>query len=72
MDYLVRGRYHLIPKHPEVLGPTELTALTEPDHRGQNPVSAQVQASGAAENGVAEMPVSSAQSGLKEISDAHE
>jgi hypothetical protein len=72
VDYLVRGRYHLIPKHPEVLGPTELTALTEPDHRGQNPVSAQVQASGAAENGVAEMPVSSAQSGLKEISAAHE
>src|ERR1700733_7668527 len=72
VDYLVRGRYHLIPKHPEVLGPTEVTALTEPDHRGQNPVSAQVQASGAAENGVAEMPVSSAQSGLKEISTAHE
>ena len=72
VDYLVRGRYHLIPKHPEVLGPTELTALTEPDHRGQNPVSAQVQASGAAENGFAEMPTSSAQSGLKEISTAHE
>lgn len=61
-----------MPKHPEVLGPTELTALTEPDQREQNPVSAQVQASGAAENNCAEMPASSAQSGLKEMSAAHE
>ena len=72
VDYLVRGRYRLVPKHPEVLGPTTLSALTEPAGREENPVSAQTQASGAAENGVAEMPVSSAQSGLKEVSAAHE
>jgi len=28
VDYLVRGRYHLIPKHPEVLGPEDLSPLT--------------------------------------------
>jgi hypothetical protein len=28
VDYLVRGRYHLIPKHPEVLGPDDLAPLT--------------------------------------------
>ena len=28
VDYLVRGRYRLIPKHPEVLGPENLLALT--------------------------------------------
>ena len=28
VDYLVRGRYHLIPKHPEMLGPNDLAALT--------------------------------------------
>ncbi|MGB8028986.1 MAG: hypothetical protein WCF30_04895 [Terracidiphilus sp.] len=28
VDYLVRGRYHLIPKNPTVLGPDNLSALT--------------------------------------------
>ena len=28
VDYLVRGHYHLIPKHPEVLGPNDLSSLT--------------------------------------------
>jgi len=28
VDYLVRGRYRLIPKHPQVLEPDNLTALT--------------------------------------------
>lgn len=30
VDYLVRGRYHLIPKDPEVLGPDNLSTLTMP------------------------------------------
>jgi hypothetical protein len=29
VDYLVRGRYHLIPKEPTVLGPENLSALME-------------------------------------------
>ncbi len=28
VDYMVRGRYHLVPKHPQVLGPENLSALT--------------------------------------------
>lgn len=31
VDYLWRGRYHLVPKHPVVLGPGNLWALTAPD-----------------------------------------
>jgi hypothetical protein len=30
VDYLVRGRYHLIPKDPEVVRPDNLSALTSP------------------------------------------
>jgi hypothetical protein len=72
VDYLVRGRYHLMPKHPEVLGPTNLTALTAPVGRDENPESAQAQAPRAAGNGYVEMPASSANSGLKEMTAAHE
>ncbi len=34
VDYLVRGRYHPIPKHPEVLGPDNLSAV---DSAGRDP-----------------------------------
>jgi hypothetical protein len=45
VDYLARGRFHpLVPKHPEVLGPENLSALTVPMHTAQNPDSAGVQA----------------------------
>jgi len=36
VDYLVRGRFHLIPTHPEVLKPDNLLALTEPEHPQHN------------------------------------
>ncbi len=42
VDYLVRGRYHPIPKHPEVLGPDNLSPLTAPAPTQQNSVSAAV------------------------------
>jgi hypothetical protein len=76
VDYLVRGRYHLIPKHPETLGPDNLAALTgssEPEENlGSAQVSIQVQAPGAADDGFAETPASSASFGLKEATSAHE
>ncbi len=72
VDYLVRGRYHLIPKHPEVLEPNDLTALTASGRREENPESANYQATRAAVNGFAETPASSAQFGLKELTSAHE
>jgi len=36
VDYLVRGRCHLIPKHPEMLGPEDLSALTAATAPQQN------------------------------------
>ncbi len=47
VDYLVRGQYHLIPKHPDVLGPETLTALTLPDVTVHNPRVAEMQVPGA-------------------------
>ncbi|MGB0081362.1 MAG: hypothetical protein WBP90_07525 [Terracidiphilus sp.] len=40
VDYLVRGRYHLVPKHPQMLGPDNLSLLTAPTALAQNPASA--------------------------------
>jgi hypothetical protein len=73
-DYLARGRYHpLIPKHPEVLGPDNLTALTAPAHAAQNPDSAGAQAPSAAAGGSAEtLAPKTADSDLKEIKVTHE
>lgn len=45
VDYLVRGRYHLIPKNPTVLGPDNLTALTAPAPSQENSSIAGAQAS---------------------------
>lgn len=48
IDYLVRGRFHPLPKHPPVLSPGNLAALTAPSGSGDNPDSARTQVSGAA------------------------
>jgi hypothetical protein len=40
VDYLVRGRFHLIPKHPEILGPGNLSSLTAPTGPNDNSASA--------------------------------
>jgi hypothetical protein len=53
VDYLVRGRYHLIPKDPTVLGPDNLSALTAPASTQENSPIAGVQASGAMGSGSA-------------------
>jgi hypothetical protein len=39
VDYLVRGREHLLPKHPQVLGPGSLSLLTAPSALAQNSAS---------------------------------
>lgn len=73
LDYMVRGRYHLIPRKPQLLGPNNLSALTLPAPPAQNPSSASTQASGAAANGDAEsLPPASANFGLKEVITSHE
>ncbi len=73
VDYLVRGRFHLIPKHPEVLGPDNLDALTSTTDPAQNPESAGAQASRAAVDGYPDIsPAATDNPGLKEIMAAHE
>jgi hypothetical protein len=73
VDYMVRGRYHLIPKHPEVLGADNLMALTEQAAPKQNAGSADAQVPSAATGGSAEtQEVPAANSGLREIKAMHE
>lgn len=40
VNYLVRGRHRLVPKHPIVLGPANLSALAVPDPQKQDLASA--------------------------------
>ena len=73
VDYLVRGRYPLIPKHPDLLGPDSLSALTSRNQPAENPVSPDVQVSGIAEFLYRQVPASSlATPGMKEIVATHE
>ena len=73
MDYLVRGRHHLIPKNPQLLAPENLGALTAAAHVAQNPGSAGVQAPRAVAGGSAEVDgAETANFGLKKIGVAHE
>lgn len=73
VDYFVRGRYHLIPKNMQLLGPDNLLALTAPARAAENPLSAGVQASSAAGGGSAESERTAADnSGLTEIRVEHE
>ena len=73
VDYLVRGRYHLIPKEPQVLGPETLNVLTGVPGSDENAVNAATQAPGAATGGTVPAPPSlPANSGLQEISTSHE
>jgi hypothetical protein len=73
IDYLVRGRYELVPRRPEILAPDHLDALTAAARAPQNALSAGTQAAGAARNGYAEtQAVESAHSGLTEIKATHE
>ncbi|MGD0737446.1 MAG: hypothetical protein ABR976_20135 [Terracidiphilus sp.] len=68
VDYLVRGRYRIIPKDPELLSPENLNALTSPPAVAQNPLSAGIQAPGAAQSGSVEIDTPpQAHSGPKEM-----
>jgi hypothetical protein len=68
VDYLVRGRYRLTPKYPEVLSPETITALTQTGPGRENPAIAGAQVPGAAPSGIAATQVAAgAQSGLQEI-----
>jgi hypothetical protein len=73
VDYLVRGRHHLISKNPQLLAPDNLGALTAAARVAQNPGSAGVQVPRAVAGGSAEVDgTETANFGLKEIGVAHE
>ncbi len=73
VDYLVRGRHHLIPKNPQILAADNLGALTAAARVAQNPGSAGVQAPSAVAGGSAEGEgTETANFGLKEIRVPHE
>ncbi len=71
VDYFVRGRYHLVPKHPEVIGPDNLGALTGSAAPAENAAGAGNQATGAASVPAVKEALG-ADSGLKESKAAHE
>jgi hypothetical protein len=73
VDYLVRGRYHLVPKHPEILGPDNLSALTAQAAPDEDSTSADAQAPGAVPGGDSTIEtIEGTNSGLREIKAAHE
>lgn len=73
VDYLVRGRYHLIPDDPELATPENITALTLGPGREENPESAGTQATRAAADAAADSgPVAPAFPGLRENTAEHE
>jgi hypothetical protein len=72
-DELMRGRYHVIPDHPQLLAPDNMMALTVPARSTENPESAGIQAPSAATGGSPETDESaSANSGQREMKVAHE
>jgi hypothetical protein len=73
VDYMVRGRYHLLPKHPQLLGPDNLLPLTAAPGNAQNSLSAGIQASSAAVTGFAEAgETKTANFGFAEMKVVHE
>ncbi len=73
VDYLVRGRYHLIPKDPQILGPGNLSALTAQGAPNEDSTSADAQVNGAVPGGDSTMEtIEGANSGLRETKAAHE
>ena len=73
LDYLVRGRYRIIPRNPQLLTPDSLIALTARAPSAENPESAGLQTPGATADGSAATDETvTANSGLREIKVAHE
>jgi hypothetical protein len=73
VDFLARGRYHLGLKHPQILEPDNLEALTYAGSYGQNPESADDQATRAAASGNTDSSSAAvANPGQKETTSEHE
>ena len=75
VDYVIRGRYHLIPKDHTELTPDSLTALTYPGEPNENPTraTAHVRSSTTGDNAKTEIPNGPTVSPvLKEVTATHE
>jgi hypothetical protein len=73
VDYLIRGRFHLIPRDPTVLGPDNLSALTAPASNPENSSIAGAQAPGEVAGGSISAPTApSANSDLQGTSATNE
>jgi hypothetical protein len=73
VDYLVRGRHHLIPKDPTLLAPDNLFPLTALASYAQNPMSAGSQVTSATVEGSAQwIGTQTANFDLTEIKVSHE
>ncbi len=73
VDYIARGRFHLVLRNPEVLNPAELSTLTDLPSAGENPASADEQFRPTIASEPAEVPtVQLANSGLEGIRISHE
>jgi hypothetical protein len=73
VDYFARGRFRVLPTHPDTLSPLTLAALTSSAGAEQNPDSVRAQVHGAAAGGITESLTSvPANSALKESTDLHE
>ncbi len=70
VDYIVRGRYHLIPKLHEVLRPDKLATLTGERLTAQNPSIAGAQSSTNNDAEPRETEVGTQPAGFKEIKDS--
>jgi hypothetical protein len=64
VDFLVRGHYRLVPRHPQVLSPETLIALTLPGVSLENPGVAAAQTPGAAWGASPAQVAADSQSGL--------
>lgn len=72
VDYVVRGRFHLLPKHLEVVTPDNLAALTAEPRPGENTAGAIAQVYDAAADPPPNQTASETSSGLKERKAPHE
>ncbi|HEV2215474.1 MAG TPA: hypothetical protein VGR64_09305 [Terracidiphilus sp.] len=72
VDYLVRGRHNVIPKHPRILEPQDLAGLTAPAHNDENPVSAGLLLHAAGEMHGLVPTTAAANSSLLEVVNTHE
>lgn len=72
VDYLVRGRYPLVPKHVDVLKPEELSELGSPAGSGGNPAEAETHPAAVVETEIESRTQAAESPGIEGSLDQHE